>query len=581
MNLPPQEQIPLYGYALQCRITTEDPANNFVPDYGKHPHLPLARPASASGWTAARPTRGAVITPYYDSLLVKITAWGREFRQACQRMDRCLREFRIRGVKTNIPFLENVVNHPDFQAGQVDHRAGSTRRPRCSASRRAATAPPSCSRYLGDVIVNGNPDGGGQAAPAALADAAPCRAHDRRRAARRHAPAAATSWAREGFAAWTRDQKRLLLTDTTFRDAHQSLLATRVRTYDMLAHRQLRGAPAAPISSAWKCGAAPPSTSPCGSCTRIPGSACASCAKPSPTSASRCCCAPPTPSATRPIPTTWWREFIDEAAAQGIDIFRIFDSLNWLPNMKVADGGRAQDAARSARPPSATPATSSTRRATSTRSTITSAWPRSWSAWARTSSAIKDMAGLCKPYAAEKLVKALRQEVGIPIHFHTHDTSGINAASRAEGRRRGRATSPMRAIASMSGQTSQPNLNSIVAALAPHASATPGSTSTRSTSAPTTGKWCASYYAPFDTGPQVRHRRSLPPRDARRPVHQPQGAGRIHGPGRALARDRAHLCRRQPGLRRHRQGDAFEQGGGRHGDLPGQPQHDHGASSSG
>src|SRR5215475_5025158 len=117
MNLPAQDRIPLYGYALQCRITTEDPANNFVPDYGK-----ISTYRSPAGFgirlDGGSAYGGAVITPYYDSLLVKMTAWGRDFRQACQRMDRSLREFRIRGLKTNIPFVENVVNHPDFQAGR-------------------------------------------------------------------------------------------------------------------------------------------------------------------------------------------------------------------------------------------------------------------------------------------------------------------------------------------------------------------------------------------------------------------------------------------------------------------------------
>ena len=188
--------------------------------------------------------------------------------------------------------------------------------------------------------------------------------------------------------------------------------------------------------------------------------------------------------------------------------------------------------------------------------------------------AIKDMAGLVKPYAAEKLVKALRQEVGIPIHFHTHDTSGINAASVLKAADAGVHVADA-AVASMSGQTSQPNLNSIVAALRhtrrahrPHLDALNQYAD----------YWevVREFYAPFDTGPGAA-RRGISPRNARRTVHQSQGAGRIDGPGPALARARPHLCRRQHGLRGHREGDAFEQSGGRHGDLPGQPQHDHGA----
>src|SRR5215831_11169333 len=170
INLPLQERIPLYGYALQCRITTEDPQNNFVPDYGKiHTYRsPAGFGIRLDGGSAYS---GAVITPYYDSLLVKTTAWGREFRHACQRMDRGLREFRVRGVKTNIPFLENVVNHADFQSGRVTtHWLEETPAlfhftPRRDRATRILT-------YLADVIVNGNPTIAGKPCPPRLRPAA-------------------------------------------------------------------------------------------------------------------------------------------------------------------------------------------------------------------------------------------------------------------------------------------------------------------------------------------------------------------------------------------------------------------------
>ncbi len=232
MNLPAQDKVPLYGYALQCRITTEDPANGFVPDYGKiHTYRsPAGFGIRLDGGSAYS---GAVITPYYDSLLVKTTAWGREFPHACQRMDRALREFRVRGVKTNIPFLENVVNHPDFQAGRVSTRwlEETPELFKFEARRDRATK---LLTYLAEVIVNGNPQVAGKARPARVRhapDPASRRASDAppgtRQLLRDLGPAA--------FAQWTAGQKRLLLTDTTFRDAHQSLLATRVRTYDMVA----------------------------------------------------------------------------------------------------------------------------------------------------------------------------------------------------------------------------------------------------------------------------------------------------------------------------------------------------------
>src|SRR5689334_20167267 len=231
MNLPRQAEVPLYGYALQCRITTEDPANNFIPDYGK-----LSTYRSPGGFgirlDGGSAYGGAVITPYYDSLLVKMTASGREFRHACQRMDRGLREFRVRGVKTNIPFLENVVNHPDFQAGRATTRwlEETPSLFRFSPRRDRATKLLS---YLADVIVNGNPTIAGKPCPPRLLTP-PIPKHDSsappegtRQLLDRLGPA--------GFAEWAGKQRRLLLTDTTFRDAHQSLLATRVRTYDMMA----------------------------------------------------------------------------------------------------------------------------------------------------------------------------------------------------------------------------------------------------------------------------------------------------------------------------------------------------------
>src|ERR1022692_828592 len=230
MDLPPQDQIPLYGFAMQCRITTEDPSNHFVPDYGKiHTYRsPAGFGIRLDGGSAYS---GAVITPYYDSLLVKTTAWGREFRHACQRMDRCLREFRVRGVKTNIPFLENVVNHPDFQAGRVT-TGWLEKTPELFRFVQRKDRATKILTYLGEVIVNQNPTVAGKPAPARI-DAAPVPPHDTA------APPDGTRQLLDAmrpvrFAEWTRSQRRLLLTDTTFREAHQSLLATRVRTYDML-----------------------------------------------------------------------------------------------------------------------------------------------------------------------------------------------------------------------------------------------------------------------------------------------------------------------------------------------------------
>ena len=245
LDVPAQADMPRLGYAVQCRITTEDPANKFTPDYGR-----ILNYRSAAGLgirlDGAMGDTGSVITPFYDSLLVKVTAFGPKFPIALQRMDRALREFRIRGVKTNIPFLENVIRQPVFRAGEATTNLIDTtpalfefkgRRDR--ATRLLA--------FLGDIIVNGNPQIRGRAelrSGAATAGVSPRSWPTEPAPAlpdydRREAPPPGTRdllkrYGPREFVRWTLAQKRLLLTDTTFRDAHQSLLAARVRTYDML-----------------------------------------------------------------------------------------------------------------------------------------------------------------------------------------------------------------------------------------------------------------------------------------------------------------------------------------------------------
>jgi len=494
MALPAQDRIPLYGYALQCRITTEDTANNFIPDYGK-----LSTYRSPAGFgirlDGGSAYSGAVITPYYDSLLVKTTAWGREFQHACQRMDRSLREFRVRGVKTNIPFLENVVNHADFQAGRVTTRwlEETPALFRFVARRDRATKILS---YLADVIVNGNPVVAGKPRPTKIRTA-PIPPHDStpppdgtRQLLRSLGP--------EGFAEWTAKQKRLLLTDTTFRDAHQSLLATRVRTHDMLAIANFVSHRLHNLFSLEMWGGATFDVTmrflhedPFIRLRRL--------REAIPNICFQMLLRASNAVGYTAYPDNVVAEFIYEASAQGIDIFRIFDSLNWLPNMKASIEAvrRTRSVCEAA--------------ICYTGDILDPARPKySLDYYIRMAKelermgahmlAIKDMAGLCKPYAAEKLVKALRQEIGIPIHFHTHDTSGINAASVLRACDAG-VNIADGAIASMSGGTSQPNLNSMVAALR-H--------TRRDTSLDLAAlDQCADYwevvrefYAPFDTGPK-------------------------------------------------------------------------------
>ncbi|HUO31318.1 MAG TPA: pyruvate carboxylase [Bryobacteraceae bacterium] len=494
IHLPPQDQIPLYGYALQCRITTEDPSNHFVPDYGKiHTYRsPAGFGIRLDGGSAYS---GAVITPYYDSLLVKTTAWGRDFHQACQRMDRCLREFRVRGVKTNIPFLENVVNHADFQAGLVTTSwlEQSPELFRFVPRKDRATKLLS---YLGEVIVNQNPTVAGKPAPARI-DAPPVPPRDA------SAPPDGTrqllaALGPEKFAEWTRSQTQLLLTDTTFRDAHQSLLATRVRTYDML---RIAGLVARRLSNLY-------SLEMWGGATfdvamrflhEDPWLRLRQLREAVPNICFQMLLRASNAVGYTAYPDNAVEGFVAEAARQGIDIFRIFDSLNWLPNMKVAmEAVRKTDKICEAAVCYTGDILDPRRDKYSLEYYVKMA--RELERMGAHMLAIKDMAGLCKPYAAERLVRTLRQEIGIPIHFHTHDTSGLNAASVLKAAEAGVDVADG-AVASMSGTTSQPNLNSIVAALG-HTPRDSGVDLDALNQCADYWETVRTYYAPFDTGPK-------------------------------------------------------------------------------
>ncbi len=493
LALPRQEAIPLNGYALQCRVTTEDPQNNFVPDYGKiHTYRsPAGFGVRLDGGSAYG---GAVISPYYDSLLVKLTVWGQEFTHACRRMDRALREFRIRGVKTNIPFLENVVNSSVFQSGKATTRF-IDETPGLLAFARRQDRATRLLTYIADVTVNGNPEVKGKPVPARMRQA-PVPKFD---------PAAPPPGTRQrldalgaaGFAAWTARQTGLLLTDTTFRDAHQSLLATRVRTYDLAVIAPFVSRRLSHLYSLEMWGGATFDVTmrflledPWRRLRRL--------RELIPNICFQMLLRASNAVGYTAYPDNAVREFVREAAAQGIDIFRIFDSLNWLPNMKVAmeavqQTGRVCEAAVCYTGDILDPA----------RDKYPLTYYVRMAKELETMGAhvlgIKDMAGLCRPYAAERLVRALKDEVGIPIHFHTHDTSGLNAASILKAAEAGVDVADA-AVASMSGTTSQPNLNSLVAAL----DHTPRATGLDlDTLNQYSDYWEAvrTYYEPFDTAP--------------------------------------------------------------------------------
>ncbi|MBI4460490.1 MAG: pyruvate carboxylase [Acidobacteria bacterium] len=494
IGLPPQDKIPLHGCALQCRITTEDPANNFVPDYGKI-HTYRSPAGFGIRLDGASAYGGAIITPYYDSLLVKMTAWGVEFPQACRRMGRALREFRIRGVKTNIPFLENVASNPDFQAGRLTTRFLEENPSLLQFTPRRDRATKLLA-YIAEVGVNGNPEVADKRKPGRFRPA-PVPPHDIS-APPKGSRQLLLELGPEQFALWMKKQRRLLLTDTTFRDAHQSLLATRVRTYDLMAIANHVSHKLHNLFSLEMWGGATFDVA-----LRFlhedPWQRLRKLREAIPNICLQMLLRASNAVGYTAYPDNVVREFIRESAAQGIDIFRIFDSLNWLPNLKVA-----MEAVRKTNSICEAAICYTGDILDSRRDKYPLAYYVRMAKELERMGAhvlgIKDMAGLVKPYAAARLVKALREEVDLPIHFHTHDTSGVNAASVLKAADAGAAAADA-AVSSMSGVTSQPNLDSIVAALA-HTPRETGMDLQALQQYADYWEVVRSWYAPFDSAPK-------------------------------------------------------------------------------
>src|SRR5499425_512917 len=494
INLPKQDSIPLYGAALQCRVTTEDPEKNFAPDYGKLTtyRSPAGFGIRLDGGTAYA---GASLAPYYDSLLVKVTAWGTNLPEACQRMDRALREFRIRGVKTNIPFVENVVNHPKFRTGEVT-TGFLEQHPELFRFPRRGDRATKLLSYIGDVILNGNPEVKGKKPPENVETASlpevPGNEPPRgtRQLLKKLGP--------KRFAAWTKKEKRLLLTDTTLRDAHQSLMATRVRTFDLLATATAISQRLPNLFSLEMWGGATFDTA-----LRFlhedPWQRLRALRERVPNICFQMLLRGANAVGYASYPDNVIREFVQESYAQGMDIFRVFDSLNSIENMRVSldavleTGGVCESAICYTGD-----IFDKTRPKYSLKYYVSLA--KQLEKIGVHFLAIKDMAGLCRPFAAYELVKRLREENEIPIHFHTHDTSGINAASVLKACEAGVDVADG-AVASMSGGTSQPNLNSIVAAL----KNTPRDTGLDVEALNECSDYwetVRTYYAPFDSGPK-------------------------------------------------------------------------------
>ena len=459
-HLPSQAELRLNGHALQCRVTTEDPENNFTPDYGR---ILAYRSAAGFGIRLDGGTAygGAVITPYYDSLLVKVTAWGNSSDEAIARMDRALREFRIRGVASNLQFLENVIRHPQFVAGTCITRFidDTPELFRITARRDRATK---LLRFLGNVVVNGNPEMKGRKAPDGILAPATLPRCDLTQSIAKGSRDKLKELGPEKFAQWMKKEKRVLLTDTTLRDAHQSLFATRMRTHDMLpiAPYYARLAPELFSLECW------------GGATfdvamrflkEDPWERLGHLRAAIPNIAFQMLLRASNAVGYTNYPDNVVRYFVQQAAQEGIDIFRVFDSLNWVDNMRVAIDAVVESGALCEAAICYTGDLFDETRSKYNLKYYVDMAKALEKAGAHVLG-IKDMAGVCRPRAAHALVKALKDEIGLPIHFHTHDTSGIGAASVLAAIDAG-VDAVDGAMDAMSGLTSQPNLGSIVAAL--------------------------------------------------------------------------------------------------------------------
>ena len=460
-GMPVQEEIRVNGNAIQCRVTTEDPENNFIPDYGR---LTAYRGATGFGIRLDGGTAysGAVITPFYDSLLEKVTAWAPTPDEAIARMDRALREFRIRGVRTNLMFLETLLGHAKFRGGDYTTRFIDETPELFHFAKRRDRAT-RLLRFIGEVIVNGNPEVAGRPVgpPAKLpvkpdgpgADAGEIQPGSRQRLAELGAA---------GFADWMRAQDHVLITDTSLRDAHQSLLATRMRSYDLLAP-----APAyahlLPDLLSVECWGGATFDVAMRFLKEDPWQRLSAFRETMPNLLLQMLLRASNAVGYTNYPDNVVRYFVQQAAAGGIDLFRVFDSLNWVENMRVAmdaviESGKLCEAAICYTGDITDPARTKYDLA------YYLAMARELEAAGAHIIAVKDMAGLCKPAAATTLIKALKQETGLPIHFHTHDTSGIAAASVIAAVEAGVDAVDL-AMDALSGLTSQPSFGSVNAAL--------------------------------------------------------------------------------------------------------------------
>lgn len=492
VGLPAQDELQLNGYAIQCRVTTEDPSNQFRPDYGRITHY---RSAGGMGirLDAGSAFSGAVVNPFYDSLLVKVTVRGRTLEEASGRMERSLQEFRIRGVKTNIPFLLSLVTHPTFLSGNATTRM-IDQTPELFALKSRRDRATRLLRFLANTVVNGNSMVGTKT-PQVRREPAPVPSLDRSLPIPEGSRTIFKKLGPTGLAQWVRDQKQLLITDTTMRDAHQSLLATRLRSYDMLRIAETYARLTPQLFSLEMWGGATFDTA-MRFLKESPWQRLADMRSKIDNVLFQMLLRASNAVGYTNYPDNVVRLFVKEAASAGVDIFRVFDALNWADNMRVAmeaviEENMICEAAICYTGDILNPK----RQKYSLKYYVDLA--KQLEKMGAHMLAIKDMAGLCKPAAARLLVKTLKQEIGIPIHFHTHDTAGIQAASILNAADEGLDIADA-ALAPLSGGTSQVNLNTLVEALRGSDRESPLCTDAL-TSLADYWKGVREFYAPFES----------------------------------------------------------------------------------
>ena len=454
-----QEDVQLDGHAIQCRVTTEDPSNNFIPDYGR---ITAYRGATGMGIRLDGGTAysGAVITRYYDSLLEKVTAWAPTPEAAIARMDRALREFRIRGVSTNIAFVENLLKHPTFLNYEYTTSFIDTTPDLFKFSKRRDRATKILT-YIADITVNGHPETQHRARPASdiKPPKAPIALGDRAEGTKD----ILTARGPKGLADWMKAQDRLLLTDTTMRDGHQSLLATRMRSHDMV---KIAPAYAAGLSGLFsvECWGGATFDVAYRFLQECPWQRLRDLRAAMPNIMTQMLLRASNGVGYTNYPDNVVQFFVHQAAETGIDVFRVFDSLNWVENMRVAmDAVIAADRVCEGTICYTGDILNPDRAKYDLKYYVSMA--KELEAAGAHMLGLKDMAGLLKPAAAKALIGALKQEVGLPIHFHTHDTSGISGATVLAAAEAG-VDAVDTAMDAFAGGTSQPALGSIVEALA-------------------------------------------------------------------------------------------------------------------